>query len=132
MAPTGKARLQTSRQTRWLAALGMLFVLGSFALLVRDTIVGDRPVANISVRVETILPSAQGYLVTLKIVNVGKATAAGLSIEGVLTRAGTRLETSQITVDYVAAGSERAAVLFFSNDPREGELTVRPKGYIEP
>ena len=47
-------------------------------------------------------------------------------------RGGTNVETSLVTVDYVAAGSERDAALFFSNDPRQGELTVRAKGYIEP
>jgi uncharacterized protein (TIGR02588 family) len=42
------------------------------------------------------------------------------------------VETSVVTVDYAAAGSERDAALLFSNDPRQGELIVRAKGYIEP
>ena len=50
----------------------------------------------------------------------------------VLKRGGTNVENSLVTVDYVAAGSERDAALFFSNDPRQGEVTVRAKGYIEP
>jgi uncharacterized protein (TIGR02588 family) len=47
-------------------------------------------------------------------------------------RGGTNVETSLVTVDYVAAGSRRDAALFFSNDPRQGELTVRAKRYVEP
>jgi uncharacterized protein (TIGR02588 family) len=132
MAQTKKAGAHTSRQTRWLAALGMLFVVGSFAMLLRESFVAGRPVAEISIRVDEILPSAHGYLVSLKIENSGNATAAALGVEGVLIRGGTNVETSLVTVDYIAAGSARDAALFFSNDPRQGELTVRAKGYIEP
>ena len=121
-----------SRQTYWLAAVGMLFVLGSFTILLRESFIGRRPVADISIRVEEILPSAQGYLVSLRIGNSGNATAAALNVEGVLKRGSTNVETSLVTVDYVAAGSERGATLLFSNDPRQGELTIRATGYIEP
>ena len=132
MAQTKKAKAHTSTQTRWLAALGVLFVLGSFTMLLRESFVGGPPVAEITVRVDEIRPSAHGYLVSLKIENSGNGTAAALGVEGVLTRDGKNVETSLVTVDYVAAGSERDAALFFSNDPRQGELAVRAKGYIEP
>ena len=131
MAQRKKAAAHGSTQTYWLAAVGMLFVLGSFALLLRESFTG-RPVAEISVRVDEILPSAQGFLVSVKIENAGNATAASLGVEAVLKRGGTTVETSLVTVDYVAAGSERDAALFFANDPRQGELNVRAKGYIEP
>ena len=132
MAHTKKGRSSSSLQTRWLAALGLLFVLATFTLLVREWVSGGAPVANITIRVGEILPSSNGYGVSFKIRNSGKATAASLIVEGVLMRGDTRLESSLVTVDYVAAGSEREAVLFFSNDPRQGQLTVRPKGYIDP
>jgi uncharacterized protein (TIGR02588 family) len=132
MAPTKKAKAHISTQTRWLAALGMLFVLGSFTMLVRESIVAGPPAADISIQVDEIRPSAHGYLVSLKIRNSGNATAASLSVEGVLKRGGTSVETSLVTVDYVAAGSVRDAALLFSNDPRQSEVTVRAKGYIEP
>ena len=132
MAQKKKTGAQPSRQTRWLAALGLLFVLGSFTMLLRESFVAGRPVAEISIRVDEILPSPHGYLVSLKIENSGNATAAALGVEGVLIRSGTTVETSLVTIDYVAAGSERDAALFFSNDPRQGELSVRAKGYIEP
>jgi uncharacterized protein (TIGR02588 family) len=121
-----------SAQTRWFAALGILFVVGSFTMLVREAFVARRPTAQIEIRVDEILPSRHGYLVSVKVDNTGNATAASLAIEGVLKRGGAVLETSTATLDYVAAGSQRDAALFFSSDPRDGELTVRPKGYIEP
>jgi uncharacterized protein (TIGR02588 family) len=132
MAQTKKTKAHTSTQTRWLAAVGMLFVLGSFTMLVRESFIAGPPAAELSIQVDEIRPSADGYLVSLKIRNSGNATAAALNVEGVLNRGATNVETSLVTVDYVAAGSERDAALFFSNDPREGKLTVRAKGYIEP
>jgi uncharacterized protein (TIGR02588 family) len=132
MTQRKKAAAHGSTQTYWLAAVGMVFVLGSFAMLLRDSFTGGRPVAEVSVRVDEIAPSAQGFLVSLKIENSGKGTAAALNVEGVLRRGGTEVETSLVTVDYVAAGSERDAALLFSADPRQGELTVRAKGYMEP
>ncbi len=132
MAQTEKTKAHTSTQTRWLAAVGMLFVLGSFTMLVRESFIAGPPAAELSIQVDEIRPSADGYLVSLKIRNSGNATAAALNVEGVLNRGATNVETSLVTVDYVAAGSERDAALFFSNDPREGKLTVRAKGYIEP
>ena len=119
-------------QTRWLAAVGLLFVLGSFTMLLRESFVGGERAAEIRVQVGEIRQAAQGYLVSVKIQNSGKGTAAALVVEGVLMRGEVRLETSHVTVDYVAAGSERNAALFFSNDPRQGEVIVRAKGYIEP
>jgi uncharacterized protein (TIGR02588 family) len=132
MAQKKKAAAHGSTQTYWLAAVGMMLVLGSFAMLLRESLTGGRPVAEISVRVVEIVPSAQGFLVSLTIDNSGNGTAAALNVEGVLMRGGTNVETSLVTVDYVAAGSRRDAALFFSNDPRQGELTVRAKGYVEP
>ena len=129
---TKKASAHISRQTRWLASLGVIFVLGSFAMLLRESSSAGGPVAEIAIRVDEIVPSAHGYLVSLKIDNAGDATAASLTVEGVLMRGETAVETSLITVDYVAAESVRDAALFFSNDPRLGRLIVRPKGYIEP
>ena len=129
---TKKASAHISSQTRWLAALGVIFVLGSFSMLLRESFSAGRPVAEIVIRVDEVVPSAHGYLVSLKIDNTGDATAASLTVEGVLMRGETAVETSLVTVDYVAAKSVRDAALFFSNDPRMGRLTVRPKGYIEP
>ena len=129
---TKKPGAQISRQTYWLAAVGAVFVLGSFAMLLRESFAPGRPVASIAVRVDEIVPLPHGYLVSLKIDNAGDATAASLGVEGTLTRSGADVETSLVTVDYVAARSSRDAALLFSNDPREGELRVRAKGYVEP
>ena len=82
MAQRKKAAAHGSTQTYWLAAAGLMFVLGSFAMLLRESVTGGRPVAEISIRVDEIVPSAQGFLVSLKIDNTGNGTAAALNVEG--------------------------------------------------
>jgi uncharacterized protein (TIGR02588 family) len=115
-----------------LAALGLAFVLGSFALMLREAFTGGKPVAELTITVDEILRSNHGYLVSLVIENKGAATAAALVVEGVLSKGGQEVETSVLTVDYVPAGSRRDAALFFAADPGQGDLAVRPKGYVEP
>jgi uncharacterized protein (TIGR02588 family) len=127
-----RADASSARQTQILAVLGLAFVLGSFALLLYHGLTGGTPVPDITVRVDEITTSSHAYRVSLVLENRGGATAAGLVVEGVLVKDGRELETSVLTVDYVPAGSRRDAALFFTNDPRQGNLTVRPKGYIEP
>ena len=130
--PPKRADRDNVRQTRVLAAFGLAFVLGSFALLLYHAFTQPTHVADVSVRVGEIVASSDAYRVSLVIENRGNATAAGLVVEGVLMKEGKELETSLLTVDYVPAGSRRDAALFFTSDPRQATLTVRPKGYIEP
>ena len=129
---TKKPDADSTKQTRLLAALGLAFVVGSFALLLYADFTGGKPVADLTIRIDEVTPSNNGYLVSLVIENRGAATAAALVVEGVLRKDGKEAETSLLTIDYVPAGSRRDAALFFTNDPRQGDLTVRPKGYIEP
>ena len=39
---------------------------------------------------------------------------------------------SEAVLDYVPAGSDREGGLWFSRDPRAGQLTLRAKGYADP
>ena len=130
--PSNKAKADSTKQTRVLAALGLIFVLGSFGLMVRETVIAGKRVAQLSIAVGEIAPSTHGYRVNLVIENRGNATAAALVVEGTLRRNGKVVETSEATLDYVSAGSRRDVVLFFTNDPRQGDLVVRPLGYVEP
>jgi uncharacterized protein (TIGR02588 family) len=133
MARTAKkGEAESGRRTRVLAALGLAFVLGSFALMLREAFTAGKPVAELTIRIDEILPSNHGYLVSLIIENRGGATATALVVEGVLRKGGQDVETSLLTVDYVPAGSRRDVALFFASDPQQGDLIVRPKGYIEP
>ena len=109
-----------------------MFVVASFALMLREAITSGKPAAELLISVDEVLPSTHGYLASVVIENRGNATAAALVVQGTLTRNGKEVETSELTVDYVPAGSRRDVALFFTNDPREGALAVRARGYIEP
>ena len=127
-----KGEADGTRQTHVLAALGVIFVLASFGLMLRETFTAGKRVAQLSIAVDEIQPSTHGYLVSLVIENRGTATAADVVVRGTLRRDGKDVETSELTVDYVSAGSRRDIALFFTNDPRQGDLAVRPLGYVEP
>jgi uncharacterized protein (TIGR02588 family) len=73
-----------------------------------------------------------GYLVTIRAVNHGGQTAAGLMVRGTLRDGGTTIETSQTRFQYVPAESERKGGLYFSQDPRTFELSLRAEGYERP
>src|SRR5687767_325242 len=105
--PSKKAEANSARRTRVLAALGLAFVLGSFVLLLREAFTAGTPVAEITIKVDEIVPANHGYLVSLVIENAGAATATALVVEGVLRQDGKEVETSLVTVDYVPAGSRR-------------------------
>lgn len=129
---SNKAGADTTRRTRLLAALGLIFVIASLGLMLRETLTAGKRVAQLSIVVDEILPSEHGYLVSLVIENRGSSTAKAVVVQGTLRRHGKDVETSELTIDYVAAGSRRDIALFFANDPRQGDLRVRPLGYVEP
>jgi uncharacterized protein (TIGR02588 family) len=59
-------------------------------------------------------------------------TAEGVVVEGELTIEDGQKEVSHTEIDYVPAHAERRGGLFFSQDPRRGELRLRVLGYEEP
>jgi uncharacterized protein (TIGR02588 family) len=93
----------------------------------------DGPVlADIVVEAEHVSEISSGYVVEIRASNRGARTLAGVKIEGELKRGGTVEETAETTFTYLPARSERRGGLFFSNDPRQGQLTLRPKGFETP
>ena len=86
----------------------------------------------ISVRVESIEQSGNGWLVRFAARNAAPATAAEVRIEGELRRPGAEMESSAVTLDYLPGGSALKGGLMFAHDPRRGRLTLRPLGYVEP
>ena len=118
------------------AAVGLVIVVAMLAALVhRAVFIADTP-PKITITVLAIEAQQSGYLVRTRVTNGGTMTAAQVVIEGVVTtelggRSG-REERSQVTIDYVPAGSERNAGLMFSADPRRGQLQVRTIGFHNP
>lgn len=115
-----------------IALLGLVLVLGSIAFLLYEAAAGDSSPPDVTVRVESVLATRNGFLVRFRAVNEGGTTAEGLTVEGVLRSGAESVETSNTTLQYVPAHSEREGGLFFTSDPRQYELQVRAKGYEQP
>ncbi|MBN9022326.1 MAG: hypothetical protein J0H08_09595 [Rhizobiales bacterium] len=73
------------------------------------------------------------YLMPLRVENLGHATGANVTVRGSLAdAAGTVLEESATTFDFVAQHSVETGGLLFTADPRSGTLSVRVEGYADP
>lgn len=111
---------------------GFLLITGVIAFLLFHAITGIDSPPDVNVSVVSIRQNRSGYLVTVKARNYGGSTAEGLVIEGELKQGSRVLERSHTTVDYSPPGSEKQAGLFFTRDPRQFDLQIRPLGYEDP
>ena len=71
-----------------------------------------------------------GWLVPLIVRNEGGTAAVSIVVEGTATVAGTQ-ESSELTIDLLAADSAVELVLGYSDEP-EGEVQVRVVGFETP
>ncbi len=126
-----RARGGTSPLEWVVAGLSALVVLGAAGFLVREAFGPSSP-PRITIEADSVVRAGQGYLVEFRVRNGGRTTAAGLVVEGKLDGGTGPAETGEVTIDYVPAGGTRSAGLFFTRDPREGRLEIRPKGYDRP
>lgn len=117
----------------WVAgAVGLVFATASIGFMLYQAFVVDEFAPEIEIEPEVIVPNGNGYLVKIRVTNHGGLVVAGLAVEGTLKDGGEILETSEVTIDYVPADSQRKAGLFFTEDPREFSLELHAKSYQEP
>jgi uncharacterized protein (TIGR02588 family) len=112
--------------------IGALLVGGTIAFLVYHALARDWTPPDVRVIEQRVLDLQDGYLVQFRAYNQGGSAAAQLTIEGELVGPDGRTETSEAVLDYVPARSSREGGLWFSGDPRVGQLTLRATGYAEP
>ena len=112
--------------------LGAVLVSGAIAFLVYHALTRDRTPPDVSVVAERVLELENGYLVQFRALNRGGSAAAQLMIEGEVAGPDGSTEVSEAVLDYVPARSGREGGLWFSGDPRAGQLTLRAKGYADP
>ena len=119
--------------SEWIvAAIGAVLVIGVIGFMVYQAVAGDTSPPNISIQTRAIHESENGFLVEVTVINQGGQTAGGLLIEGELSDGEEAIETSQATLSYVPAQSQRSSGLFFTEDPRQHALKVRALGYETP
>jgi uncharacterized protein (TIGR02588 family) len=114
------------------AALSALLVLGVIGFLIYDGLGSPKTPPDVRVEVDSIQQAGPGFLVLLRARNMGNNTAADVIIEGELMTDSGRVETSETVIDYVPAGGEQRAGLYFIRDPRKAKLRLRAHGYREP
>jgi uncharacterized protein (TIGR02588 family) len=112
--------------------VGLVLVISAVGFLVYQAVMETPSSPDVTVRVESVITLRSGYLAKIKITNYGDATAEGLIVEGELRKGEEQLELSHTEIDYAPAHAEKRGGLFFSQDPRQGELRVRALGYEEP
>jgi uncharacterized protein (TIGR02588 family) len=117
----------------WVAGIvGFALTSATLVFLLYRGLTDGPALPDIVVEAEQVVEVSQGYMVPIRAVNRGSRTAADVKIEGELSSGGAVHETAETTFDYVPSRSERRGGLFFSKDPRQGQLTLRPKGFETP
>jgi len=115
-----------------IAAVGLVLVVSTIGFLLLQALRDNAAPPHITVVPESVDRTRNAYLVTIRIMNRGEATAASSKVEGELSNGAASVETSAVTIDYVPLRSQRRAGLYFQNDPRRFKLRLRPKGYRHP
>lgn len=116
----------------WLAAvLGALVFIGLVGYFGRQALREGPGAPDIAVRVDSITRASAGWIAHLSATNSGGA-ATSVRIVGELTRADTVVETSDVTVDLLGRRSRQSAGLYFSRDPAQHVLRVRPVSFVTP
>ena len=128
---TGEREQTTAIQ--WLiGGASTLLVLLLLGFILYEAMKGTDLPPIISVRSEKIVLGNQGFVVQFAAKNSGGLTAKSVNIEGRLTEDGKEIEKSNATLSFVPSHAERHGGLFFSHDPRQYQLEIKPKGYDRP
>jgi len=114
------------------AAVGLVLVLGTAVFLASQGYANRSSPPDISLRSESVVQLRNGYLMNVEALNVGGSTAADVKVTGALANASGVAETSEMTFRYLPPNSARTGGLFFTKDPRQFKLTLRPTGYEAP
>ena len=120
--------------SEWIVAgLGAVFVLAILIMLVRDALHRDETPPTVAVAVDSTIVLRGSWLVEISATNESGRTAAAVVVEGVLLdEAGTAVERSETTIDYLPPHSAREMGLYFSRDPGKHRLSVRATSYQHP
>lgn len=132
-APENAQREPPPSAWEWLVAgVGLLLLLASIGYLLHDAFTGEDGPPVPVVRLVDMRPQEGRYLVQVKVVNQGRATAAALRVEGELRRGAEVVERSEIEFEHVPGRSSREGGLFFLQDPRALQLVLTARSYRKP
>lgn len=118
----------------WIVAgIGLVVFASVLGLMVWDAVAGDQSPPRITVQVDSIAPSGDGYLLKFLARNDGGETAAEVVVDGELpASSGGAAETASATLDFLPAHSERRGGFFFKTKPDQNTVRLRASSYREP
>jgi uncharacterized protein (TIGR02588 family) len=115
-----------------MGAIGLVMVAGVLGILLYTGVSEDHPLPDVKLSVDGISRVRNGYVVRVTATNEGGLTAEGVIVEGELRNGTDLAERSQTEIAFLPSHSKKRAGLFFSRDPNQFELKLRPHGYEEP
>ena len=110
---------------------GLLLVLAAVGVLIFEATQGDQSPPDIELTVSGIFAGKNQFLVKVTAENQGGLPAARVMVHAELVENGQVIEDSETELDYLPPHSTREAGVFFSRDPRQGEVRLIAKGFDE-
>ena len=124
----------TAEHGKAVGVVGLLIVLGVVGILLYEAL-QPQTAADIVTKVKAVTPQAGGYLVDFEASNHGRQTAASVTIEGALydrAQGDQLVETANVTFDYIPDQSNRTGSFVFEHDPRQYDVRLQVKGFMDP
>ena len=113
--------------------LGLLLLISVISLLIYEGLTEKTTPPDIVLHATTIQAQSQGHVIEVQVHNLGGKPAAKVLVSGELqTPQGNTVEQAQTEIDFLPAGSHKNAGLFFTRDPNQHQVKLRPLGYEEP
>ena len=114
-----------------MGGMGFFIIAGVLGFLLYTGINEDHPLPDVKLSVDSVLRIRNGYLVRVTATNEGGMTAGGVIVEGELRQGAEAVERSEAVIPFLPSHSKKRAGLFFTRDPNQFELKLRPLGYEE-
>ena len=130
----GSAKPRPGAAVEWIAgAVGLVLTLALLGFIGWRALTGDgHSPPELELRVERVVRAGDAYVAQFVVHNRAEQTAEGVEIEGKLSGGTGEPETSTATFDYIPGGSAVRGGLYFSSDPRTGDLRLRALGHTRP
>jgi uncharacterized protein (TIGR02588 family) len=130
----GSGKPRQGAAIEWIAgAVGLVLTLALLGFIGWGALTHDRnSPPELELRVERVVRAGGAYVAQFVAHNRAQQTAEGVEIEGELSVGTGEPERSTATFDYVPGGSSVRGGLYFSSDPRAGDLKLRALGHTRP
>jgi uncharacterized protein (TIGR02588 family) len=120
-------------RVEWLLALlGLTLVVMTVSWIIWRGVMRESAPPQISLQVQSVVATGNGYLLQVQALNQGSKTAADIKVTGTLSNASGEIETAELTFKFLPPGSPKQGGFFFAQDPRTLKLELSAKGYEAP